>query len=398
VSNYKTPTFKMKKYITYIILFTSLPLYSQYKTVTYDDGKNWFNESQPLPAESNWMLSGDLPSFTKMTTLDIFKTDNIERSPLYSTQWKIAIDGSTQKFVMPVNYNLRGNDSYTFVISYYKPVTLNEKIKLQQLLNDGIDAYISQSITATNKSVQLRKHPKLILQDLDKLVDDGIELYSSANNLEFKGFSVLVLDKIKQIDELNLKKARFNILNKEDDSKRNIKIQYLDKHLTELKALCKKELAQYIGSELLVLFDRRIVVDYPTEKVKNILPINIGYAGIYDSGSLNNLTYSTSPYAGISFPLGKKAFAGQFWSNTSISAGVLLNNIDLGTDKNVTGPLVGRPIMIGLGYKTFYFLRLNAGATILQSEKNKATDLSKVFIRPYVGLSIEINLWLGLER
>ena len=389
----------MKKIVSYaIILFASLPLFAQYKTVTYDDAKNWFNESQPLPAESKWMLHGDLPANTQMTTLEIYKTDNTEKVALYSTHWKMAIGTKSQKFVMPVNFNLRGNDSYTFLLSYYRKVTNDEKIKLQGLLNDGIDAYLSQSVSASNKNVELRKHPKLIVQDLNQLITDGVDLYQSANNVEFKGFSILVLDKLKQIDELKLKKARFNVLNKDDEPKRNLRIKYLEKHLNELKVMCKKELAQYLGSDLLVLSDRRIIANYPTEKVKNILPINVGYLGVYNKGSVSDLSYGTAPYAGISFPLGNKAFSSKFWSNTSISAGVMLTDIDLGNDKNVTGPLVGKPIVVGLGYKTFYFLRLNAGAAILQTEKSGATDLSKIFVRPYVGVSIEINLWLGLEK
>lgn len=388
----------MKKIFTYLILLLSLPLYSQYKTVTYSDTKNWFNEGQPLPAESKWMLHGDLPSTAQMTTLEIYKTANTDKNLLYSTRWKMPIETTTRKFVMPVNYNLRGNDEYTFIVSYFRKVTFDEKLKLQELINDGIDAYISQSVTASNKQVSLRKHPKLIVQDLNQLVSDGIKLYYSANGVEFSGFSILVLDKLKQIDELKLKKAKFNILNKNEDSKRNVRIEYFEKNLTELKNLCKKELAQFIGSDLLVLSDRRIIADYPTEKVKNILPINVGYAGVYNEGSVDNLSYGSAPYAGISLPLGNKAFSSKFWSNTSLSAGVMLDKLEFDDQKNVGGPLIDRPIVIGLGYKTLYFLRLNAGAAILQADKADGSDLSEIFIRPYVGLSIEINLWLGLER
>lgn len=388
----------MKKIFFFWSILITTVLYSQHKSVTYSDTKNWFNEGQPLPAESNWMLYGTLPSNGQMTTLEIFKTENTDKNLLYASEWKMPLDAVVRQFVMPVNYNLRGNDEYTFAISYYRKVTFKEKVKLQELVNDGIDAYIGQSVTASNKNVSLRKHPKLIVQDLNQLVSDGVMLYKSANGIDFGGFSILVLDKIKQIDELKLKKARFNILNKEDDNKRNVRIEYFEKNLTELKNLCKKEIAQYLGSDLLVLSDRRVISNYPTEKVKNIIPLNIGYAGVYNSGSVSNLSYGTAPYAGISFPLGNKAFASKFWSNTSISAGVMLTKLDFDTEKNVGGPLIDRPIVVGLGYKTFYFLRLNAGAAILQSDKNDGSDLSAIFVRPYVGLSIEINLWLGLER
>lgn len=388
----------MKNISIAFFLLLVLPCFAQYKTVTYNDAKNWFNESQPLPAEDNWMLYGVLPVNAQMTTLEIYKTANTEKGLLYTSEWKMPLEAATGQFVMPVNFNLRGNDEYTFVISYFRKVTYNEKLKLQELLNDGIDAYISQSVSATNNNVSLRKHPKLIVQDLNQLIKDGIKLYNSANGVDFSGFSLLVLDKLKQIDELKLKKAKFNVIKQKEESKRNVKIEYFEKNITELKNLCKKELAQFLGSDLLVLSDRRVIPDYPTEKVKNILPINIGYAGVYDKGSVDNLSYGTSPYAGISFPLGNKAFSSKFWSNTSISAGVMFNKLDFEDDKNVSGPLIDRPIVVGLGYKTFYFLRLNAGTAILQTEKANGSDFSKVFLRPYVGLSIEINLWLGLER
>ncbi|MBC8111017.1 MAG: hypothetical protein H7Y04_08160, partial [Verrucomicrobia bacterium] len=45
----------------------------------------------------------------------------------------------------------------------------------------------------------------------------------------------------------------------------------------------------------------------------------------------------------------------------------------------------------------FNFLRLNAGATLL---KNTSPNFSgnQIYVRPFVGLSAEINLWMGLKK
>lgn len=108
------------------------------------------------------------------------------------------------------------------------------------------------------------------------------------------------------------------------------------------------------------------------------LPVNIGYAGIYESGNLKNLSYGTAPFAGMSFPLGKKQFSSLFWSNTSLSIGVMLTKITMSSDTEYSGALFGVPLYAALGYKVLNVLRINAGFTLLQKEI--ITVLTKILI------------------
>lgn len=96
---------------------------------------------------------------------------------------------------------------------------------------------------------------------------------------------------------------------------------------------------------------------------------------------------------GLSIPLGNPHLNSKFWSNSSISAGILLQDLDFG-ERTMTGPGVEKPLYLAFGYKTAYFLRLNAGTTILTEKGNS----SNVEFSPFIGASIEINIWMGLNR
>ena len=397
----------MKPYLTTICQFTAIiylliatPAIGQYQTVNYQYEKNWFNENQPLPAENYWMLNGDVPEGTEMVEMVIYRSANFDREPLFVTDWQRVKEKPTTTYSMPINYKLQGNAKYSFHINYYKSVSPDEKKALSEEIFKSLDAYINQQVVVSRNSVELRKHPKLIMEDLEQLVDQATNLYRSKTSQDFDGFSNLILDKIYQIDELQLRKAKFSLIKKEEETDQEIQIKFFNQQLEELKIICHYEVKQFLNTEMFVLTDIRKVVDYPTEKTKSIIPINAGYAVVYLDGDLDDLQYDAQPFIGLSFPLGKKALSSKFWSNSSISSGVFINDLDFGNGEEYTGPLINRPFYLGLGYKTLYFLRLNAGATFLQAKNHGGNTLSlnSVKVQPYIGIGIEINLWLGLEK
>ena len=124
--------------------------------------------------------------------------------------------------------------------------------------------------------------------------------------------------------------------------------------------------------------------------------LNFGYAGIYESGGVSDLKYYSGPFAGVSFPLGNRVYNSNFLSNTSISAGVFLKNFETSELNKVSGPVVGLPIYVSAGYRMLRFIRLQAGVTILE-ETDHITDSKSVYLKPFVGISIEFRMWLGLD-
>jgi hypothetical protein len=172
-------------------------------------------------------------------------------------------------------------------------------------------------------------------------------------------------------------------------------INYINRFETLLQQL-NNEVLIIANYYQYVLKDEITILDYPTENLINTLAINAGYAGIYKSGGVSDLEYYSGPLVGISFPLGNRVYASDFLSNTSISAGVFLKNFETLELNKVSGPVLGLPIYISAGYRVLKFIRLQAGATILE-ETDHITDSKSVYLKPFVGISLEFQMWIGLD-
>ncbi len=380
-----------------LLLLTAIVAKAQFESVQYDYEKNWFGENQKLPAETPWILSGVLPQNISSVAVEIYSSDNREKDPLHTSVWTspVGTDSATNFFI-PVSYSLRSSTKYTIEIKYYRDMTPVEKTNLKQQVYDAVRSYVQLNVVASKNDVDLNKDPKEMVKDLNKLMRDGLVLFKSKLNVSFPGFSDLVLDQLENMDDLNLKKGKFNVLKKnEDEETNNQKIEYFKVQLENLQKVIKREIDQYLSYDLAILEISRVITDYETQHTRNVVAINVGYGAVHNSGGFNEkIDYDSAPYLGISFPLANPNFSGKFWSNSSISTGVFFNDFQFDNGETYTGPLVGRPFYLAYGYKAAYFIRFNLGATLLE---NKGGD-NTLFVRPFIGASIEINLWLGLNR
>lgn len=380
-----------------LLLFTTIIAKAQFESVQYDYEKNWFGENQKLPAETPWMLSGVLPENISSVAVEIYGSDNRDKDPLHTAVWTepVGTDSPTNFFI-PVSYSLRSSTKYTIEIKYYRDMTPVEKGNLKQQVYDAMKSYVQLNVIASKNDVDLNKDPKEMVKDLNKLMKDGLVLFKSKLNIPFPGFSDIVLDQLENMDDLNLKKGKFNVLKKnEDDATKDQKIEYFKVQLENLQMVIKREIDQYLSYDLAILEISRVITDYETEHTRNVVAINVGYGAVHNEGGFNEkIDYDSAPYLGISFPLANPNFSGKFWSNSSISTGVFFNDFEFDNGETYTGPLVGRPFYLAYGYKAAYFIRFNVGATLLENKGGGNT----LFVRPFIGASIEINLWLGLNR
>lgn len=379
------------------LLFFTIAAHAQFETVQYDFQKNWFGENQKLPAETSWMLSGVLPQNITTVAVEIYGSADRKKAPLHRAVWSGSLEKENQtNFFIPVNYSLRSSSKYTIEIKYYRKTTPLEMLNLRQQVYDAVRSYIDLNVVASRNDVDLRQNPKVMIKDLNKLMNDGLVLFQNNLNISFPEFSELVLDQLENMDELNLKKGKFNILKKDSvEVENDQKVIYFKEQLENLQKVVKREIDQYLSYNFSILEMSRVVPNYETKQTRTVIPVNIGYAAVHNAGGFNDkIDYDTSPYAGISFPLANPNFSGKFWSNSSISAGLFFNNFKFDNGQEYTGPLVGRPFYLAYGYKTAYFVRFNLGATLLEN----ANDGGTLFVRPFVGVSVEINLWLGLSR
>jgi|GEM_PF-467696 len=411
----------MKKF--YILLIISLAaiatLFAQYEQVIFDYEKANFNENNALPAETYFTLTGQVPLTVKMIDVNVYKGKSKEKDdPEYSNTWKRLHSNVAEVFSVPMNYKLRGGSNYDFVIKYYRRVSDGERKDLRQSLYNSIDGYISQAFVIDGKKMKIASHRRIVMSDLDEIVNSSLGFYKTKNGFVFDGFSDIVKTKIKNMEKMSLKAGKMMVYDNEADKNREKRGAYYNQIIGELQSLIKGEVDQIINGELLVVEDEMKVANYPTKETRNVIAVNAGYGGIFneyenasvdvniDSLNIDGVNYVDAPYVGISFPFANSSFSGKFASNLSITTGIFLDKrmetTDSGnpeTDDYISGPIIDFPVHLGFGYKVFQFIRINAGGALTETftyDHTKSKYDSKIGVNPYVGVSAEINLWLGL--
>jgi hypothetical protein len=206
----------------------------------------------------------------------------------------------------------------------------------------------------------------------------------------FSGFSDIVRNKLSDIKKMNLK-------NLPSDS---LKIIKAEKTISSLKQLIESEVEYLLNEKLVKRVDRRYVDDYVTESKPGYFAINAGYGAVYLGGNLENLEYGTAPYLSIGFPFATSRVAPAFLRNSSLTVGIFLQNFELDDNTEVTGPIIKRPIQVGLDYKLFQFIRFNAGIALLEENtvNGSGVEDQRIFVQPFIGLSAKFNLRLSLDK
>jgi hypothetical protein len=372
-------------------LFLFSDLMAQKPTVSFDYAKENFNENQPLPAEVYFTITSPISKQVMAVGVDIYRgKDSKKNEPLYSGLWKRNNGNLTEVFYLPVNYKLRGNDEYDFVLNYFRKVTEKEQTQVSSRLYQLLQTYTDQAFEK-GKKVDLIKNTSQTIADYNQVVNTALARYKNASGITFPGFSDLVKNKIERLEDVKF--------SKKDSMNYN---QQRGKALQELNDILKLEVAFVESADWLTIADSKNIDNYPVEKTRNILTVQIGYGGAYLDGDIDNFTYGAAPKVGLVFPLGNSAFTSRFWSKTAIVAGIYLEDFEDEFDNKISGPVVKKPIYAGLGYNIFRFVRLNAGVSILESKQTVGGNLStlenRVFVRPFISLTADINLWIDLAK
>ena len=388
----------MKKWIASILLCGTIfaaGAQSQYQTVVFDYEKASFNGGQPLPAGSPILLQG--PVIPEVDIVKVFIYPASSDQLLYQAQWKRSDFSRGNTFQVPITHKLKSDDAYDVQIRYYRATTDTGRAQLQKQLFGFLDAYIDQAVVVEKNKIRLNTPVPKMVKHLDAVVKRGISYYDNRSAIEFPGFSDLVTSTLKNLRNKDITPGKYY----EPDSasgKQGLKYNYATDQIDALKQLVHSEVTSVLNTDMAGLYDSKTVRSYRTEKVANIITLNAGYGAVYLDGNVNNLSYGSGFTAGVSFPLGSRIFPSRFFTKTTFSAGVFLNNFRNAADQTLSGPVVGRPVYAGLGYSLADFLRVTVGAVALQNTGTAPDGISlqSVLIRPYVGLSVDLNLWLGI--
>lgn len=392
----------MNKFFTTVLFLIFLvsvaTLKAQVRSVTYDFKKNTFDNDFNLPSEERFTITGFIDSNIVLVELEVYQGTNKkgEINEYYSTYWLKDKSDNGNQFYLSVKSPLRQNDKYDFNLRFFRLLNEEEVDYTQNSVLTSLQNYLVSTARNNNKGLELDNTPAEIQKEMNRIVTEGLKKYRTRTLESFPGFSDIL---VKQLTDFgNVSGGRARTVRNDDNN--SLEEEYVNKIATILLQ-SELELEQYFNNEILVLSETKNVQNHPTEKQRNIVAINGGYGGAWFSGNLNNFNYGHAPYVGLSFPLGKKAFSSKFWSNTSLSTGVFVLNFKDANGTTIKGPIIQRPFYVALGYKFFRFLRFNAGAVLLEKKEEGDTEFintDKIFVRPFVGLSLELNFWADFAK
>ena len=391
--------FRQPLFAILIAFAASSALQAQYQSVVFEPSRGLLNGGLPLPAETAWMITGPVAQRIGLVEARIYEDVGLKHEWAVG-RWERTEWSSAVTFSMPMDRMLRGNEEYTVVLGFYEAMPDEELTALADLLCDHLSAYVDEGVEIGRNRTRLLKPVSRMMEELDILVRRGTAEQRSRLGLPFPGFSQLVEDKLSSLHSTRLSMARFSFKKEEEGSKADERVAFAREQIAGLKKLIHTEARMYLARETMVLRDRAVFTSMKSEHTLSTVAINLGFGGLHLSGPVDDIAYSTAPFAGVSMPLGRRAFSSRFLTNSSLSVGVFLNNFEDEKGKEITGPVIGRPLYVGYGYRIFRMVRLNAGGALLQQSvigaDGGASD--EISVRPFLGASIELNLWMGLGK
>ena len=158
---------------------------------------------------------------------------------------------------------------HRIIINYYEPADAAHLDQFQALVSSYINLYVERCAIIEEDDVKLKKSKKETLRDLDNIVKGALEFYDYQNLKGFKGFSVMVSNKLASIDELNFSKTDFAAGAADDESKQRMQKFYLEKELSDLKLLANMEVGIYGDDNLMVISssDETLIDDEAKKKL-----------------------------------------------------------------------------------------------------------------------------------
>lgn len=373
----------MKKPILLVLFIGLCAIASaQIQTIQFNAGQLQFDNGKTLPAEKSFLVSTEVTRSVEFVKMQISNLGFDRNKILFESVWSRKEEDKGTVAILSNNYKLKSGREYNFRFLYYRKIQQAEREQMCTMLSTSMQSYLQSNIQTKGNKYVFLKSPRDIYISLNDILIEGMVNYEISQG----GTSPKISGIIENLLE-NLAKEKV--------SRDTTGINFINRFETLLQQL-NNEVSIISNYYQYVLKDEITVLDYPTENLMNTLAINAGYAGIYNSGGLSELEYFSGPFAGISFPLGNRVYSGGFLSNTSISAGVFLKNFETPELNKISGPIIGLPMYVSLGYRVLKFIRLQAGATVLE-ETDHITDSKSVYLKPFVGISLEFQLWIGLD-
>ena len=386
--------------ITLCMCFFSQYITAQDKLVLLEPQKRKINQGSPLPVQTPFTIQVPAGANMGIIKVNVFKgsrTDNvIERA-----SWTRPAQFNGDFAELPVNIQMRSGTRYGFDVKMFALLSDSEKVALTEIIHRSLSNYLDATIEAGSKNFTLLKAPGQIVQDMNSIVKRSLFYYQNTQQRGFEGFSDIITLKVQQIGKIKLSDAEYNVRKPGQDTvlqETDIKALYAKQVSSELQQAVFTEVDNYLSLDFVKPYDAFVIVNRETEKSQTVLPLFVGYGGVYLSGDVDNLEYDSQPYVGLSFPIGRGNET--HYGRTSFIVGMFLRNFKDGDGQTITGPIVNKPLFAGLGFRIYDFINLNAGMAATSTQKQTLSNFKteNVQLKPFVGLNAQFNLWLGLGK
>lgn len=392
----------MKRTITGFILifffFTSL--HAQKQLVLLDPQQRAINQGEPLPPQTYFTIQVPVDMQTGIITINLFK-GNKTSDLIQQNSWSRPINFKGNIAEVPVNVKLRNNGQYGFEVLMYSILSDSERTSLKETVHQNLTNYLNATIEATGKKINMEGNSGKVINNLNAVVKRSLTWYNNVQLREFEGFSDVVKFKVLQLQEAKLADARFNLSKSRADTLPNtdeMQAAYAKQLTGELQGIVMNEIDNYLNLDFVKLFDSFVIRNAVTERSQTVLPLFVGYGGVYFNGTIDDLEYDSQPYAGFSFPIGRGNE--MHYGRTSFILGIFLKDFKDGQGNTISGPVINKPLFTGLGFRIYDFINLNAGVVATSTTRQTITNIKteEVQLKPFVGLNVQFNLWLGLKK
>ena len=384
----------MKKILFILIFITNISLFAQNTIVKVDFETSSFKNIDKLPHSNPFIVEGEVFADVELVEVSIFQEKG--KKPLNSYVWNRNSKNQSETFTILIPEYLKSNSRYDFNITTFRLMSEKEKNNLKDNLARRIIFYLRNQYSFDGKNVELN-NSKAVFSGLEVLIFDAIHYQRSKNGIEFKGLSKVVKDELDNQSGFKFRRLLRKTKGMERDSISNQLINRKISHLTEL---IMSEVMPFLNSQLVQQKNDVAIKSVPTEKEPFTLPVNGGLYVWNTNTNINNVSVnntSITPGIGFSIPFKRDLrIKNKALDSFALSFGVLTSPISDATGTDLVTPTVNLPVYAGLGIRFFDVIRLNVASLIVAEQG--ISNVNNLQFFPTIGLTFELNLWMGVKK
>jgi hypothetical protein len=364
---------------------------AQNKIIKVDFENGSFKNFPKLPFNDAFILEGEVSKDVSLVQVEVAYSNG--KKPLNTYYWNRSDQNNSESFEMIISNSLKSDTKYDFNITTFGSITPEKKIDLEESLRKRIIYYLKNQTVIKGKKISIES-PRQLYSGLNSLISEALTYHRSKNGIEFKEISKLVETEICKLRGEKLLRLR-RADRSQQDSIHNAQLQ--DK-LDYISTIVIAEIQPFISSELVYQTKVLRISGVETEKDRFTLPINAGMYVWNVNGSNSSIsTTSITPGFGITFPFSRSLkIKDRNITSLGLSVGVLSEAISNANNEKLVTPGVNLPVYTAVGIKMFNLIRLNAG-TLIVNQKGTGS-VNKLQFIPTLGVSLELNLWLGVNK